>query len=198
VSLGRNNLEQVPCLIYPHRESYKVTLSETREMIATNPAEVQDQIVDLFEAYELPKSTITELATHLTSSPHLDRFLMRFHHTLPEPERSRAITCALTIACGYFIGGFIPLLPYIFVPNDKVLLGLWWSIGIMIVALFVFGYTKTAFVAGWSGWRCILGATKGGVEMVIVGSVAAGAAMGLVIAFDHGAKISEAATAVAQ
>lgn len=110
---------------------------------------------------------------------------MHFQHMLPPPSSSRATTCALTIAFGYFVGGFIPLLPYMFVPQSHVLLGLYWSIGIMIVALFIFGYVKTCFVAGWRGWRAIGKGTRGGAEMVIVGSLAAGAAMGLVVAFDH-------------
>jgi VIT1/CCC1 family predicted Fe2+/Mn2+ transporter len=118
---------------------------------------------------------------------------MRFEHTLPEPTGYRAITCALTIALGYFIGGFIPLLPYIFVAQNDVALGLYWSIGVMAIALFTFGYVKTCFVAGWRGWRNRLRGVKGGIEMVIVGGVAAGAAMGLVIAFDHNAGRSSGA-----
>ena len=113
---------------------------------------------------------------------------MRFEHTLPESTHSRAFTCALTIALGYFLGGFIPLLPYIFVNQNEVDLGLYWSIGIMAVALFVFGYVKTCFVAGWTGGRRVLGGIRGGVEMVVVGGVAAGAAMGLVVAFEGNAR----------
>jgi hypothetical protein len=55
----------------------------------------------------------------------------------------------------------------------------------MIVTLFVFGYIKTCFVIGWSGWKSFSKGTRGGVEMVLVGSIAAGAAMGLVAAFNH-------------
>lgn len=82
------------------------------------------------------------------------------------------------------MGGFIPLLPYIFVAQNDVALGLYWSIGIMTIALFMFGYVKSCFVAGWRKWRNGL---KGGIEMVVVGGAAAGAAMGLVIIFDHNA-----------
>lgn len=68
---------------------------------------------------------------------------------------------------------------------DDVHRALIWSIGIMVFALFVFGYTKTCFVIGWAGRTNMLKGVRGGVEMVVVGSVAAGAAMGLVVAFDH-------------
>ena len=65
---------------------------------------------------------------------------MNFQHHSPAPEASRAITCALTIATGYFLGGFIPLLPYFFVGREEVLQALWWSLGVMALSLFAFGY----------------------------------------------------------
>lgn len=79
----------------------------------------------------------------------------------------------------------MPLLPYFFVPQDNVYLGLYWSIGIMTIALFVFGYVKTCFVKGWKGWRKTMMGAKGGIEMIFVGGLAAAAAMGLVKAFDR-------------
>jgi len=75
----------------------------------------------------------------------------------------------------------VPLLPYFFLPTISIALIA--SIVTMIVALFVFGYTKTCFVSGWSGGRNVWKAVVGGGQMVVVGSLAAGAAMGLVKAF---------------
>lgn len=108
---------------------------------------------------------------------------MNFHHTLPEPSGSRAFICALTIALGYFVGGFVPLLPYFFVGPHEAFLALRWSIATMVVALFVFGYVKTCYVAGWRGARNMRRGAIGGVQMVLVGGVAAGSAMGLVKGF---------------
>lgn len=119
---------------------------------------------------------------------------MRFQHTLPEPASSRAFTCALTIALCYFVGGFLPLLPYIFVGKDEVTKGLYWSIGIMTITLFVFGYVKSCFVCGWKGWKNRLAGIKGALEMVVVGGVAAGAAMGLVMLFSDGSRTAAADT----
>lgn len=89
--------------------------------------------------------------------------------------------CALTIALSYFIGGLVPLLPYFFA--NTIELALIASICAMAVALFVFGYCKTCFVIGWQGAKNALKAIWGGLQMVIVGGVAAGSAMGLVKAF---------------
>lgn len=121
----------------------------------------------------------------------LPNFLMNFHHTLPEPSESRALICALTIAFGYFIGGFVPLVPYFFVGPLDAYLALRWSIATMVVALFVFGYSKTCFVSGWKGSRNCRRGFIGGLQMVLVGGVAAGSAMGLVKGFSMLAASSE-------
>jgi hypothetical protein len=55
----------------------------------------------------------------------------------------------------------------------------------MVLALFTFGYVKTCVVVGWNGGKNIRAGCFGGVQMVVVGSAAAGAAMGLVRLFNH-------------
>ncbi|EEA27737.1 Protein ccc1 [Talaromyces marneffei ATCC 18224] len=164
-------------------ESYRTTLKQTREQTINDFDATTSIISDIFAPYDLPAQTVSDLTKHLVDSPNLPQFLMNFHHTLPEPSGSRAVTCALTIALGYFIGGFIPLVPYFFVGPEGAFSALKWSIAVMVVALFVFGYGKTCFVTGWKGRENIKGGVYGGVQMVIVGGVAAGAAMGLVKLF---------------
>lgn len=149
----------------------------------TDPASVSDTISDIFEPYELPFELVAQLKNHLSNSPMLPSFLMNFHHTLPEPSGSRAIICAFTIALGYFIGGFIPLIPYFFVGPHEAFIALRWSIATMVIALFIFGYVKTCFVSGWRGRRNIRKGVIGGIQMVLVGGIAAGSAMGLVKGF---------------
>ncbi|KAJ5953119.1 Vacuolar iron transporter cccA [Penicillium verhagenii] len=164
-------------------ESYKATLKETETQTMTDPASVSGTISEIFEPYELPSELVAQLTNHLSASPLLPSFLMNFHHTLPEPSGSRAVICALTIALGYFIGGFVPLLPYFFVGPHDAFIALRWSIATMVVALFLFGYGKTCFVSGWRGRRNIRKGVVGGVQMVLVGGAAAGSAMGLVKIF---------------
>ncbi|KAJ6093153.1 Vacuolar iron transporter cccA [Penicillium sp. IBT 16267x] len=164
-------------------ESYKATLKETQTQTMTDPASVTGTISEIFEPYELPSELLTHLTQHLSASPLLPAFLMNFQHTLPEPSDSRAVICALTIALGYFIGGFVPLVPYFFVGPNEAFIALRWSIATMVIALFIFGYGKTCFVSGWRGRRNIRKGVVGGVQMVVVGGLAAGSAMGLVKAF---------------
>jgi VIT1/CCC1 family predicted Fe2+/Mn2+ transporter len=150
-----------------------------------DPQAVMADIEEIFEPYNLPQSTLNDLSVHLVESPKLVDFIMQFQHCAEEPASSRAFASAFTIAMGYFVGGLLPLLPYFFVAQDRVYDGLYISIAVMVVALFAFGYVKTCVVEGWSGARSIRGGCFGGVQMVVVGSVAAGAAMGLVRAFNQ-------------
>jgi VIT1/CCC1 family predicted Fe2+/Mn2+ transporter len=142
-------------------------------------------VIQVFEPYSLPKHTLEDLTRHLTDSPKLVDFVMQFQHCAEEPASSRALTSAITIALGYFLGGLLPLIPYFCVGSNQVYEGLYISIGVMVIALFIFGYVKTCVVVGWDGGRNIRAGCYGGVQMVVVGSAAAAAAMGLVRLFNH-------------
>lgn len=77
----------------------------------------------------------------------------------------------------------MPLLPYFFVGPHDAFIALRWSIATMVVTLFLFGYGKTCYVSGWKGASNIRRGVIGGVQMVIVGGLAAGSAMALVKLF---------------
>lgn len=169
-------------------ESYSATQVETRKKIMADTAGVEDDVRSIVGDFGLPDE-LGELVTRSLvdgDEDRLEKFLMKFEHSLPEPPSNRALVCALTIAMGYFIGGFVPLLPYFFVGGDDVRKGLLLSACVMVVTLFAFGYAKTAAVHGCSGSSVIWKGLRGGAEMMIVGSLAAGAAMGLVVLFNRG------------
>ncbi|KAG0650007.1 Vacuolar iron transporter cccA [Hyphodiscus hymeniophilus] len=165
--------------------SYKAQREETQELIATEPETVMADIAEVFEPYHLPKHTMDDLTSHLSQSPRLADFVMQFQHCEEEPAANRAVESAATIALAYFVGGLLPLLPYFAVGEHSVYTGLYISIAVMVIALFAFGYGKTCVVIGWTGAKNIREGCYGGVQMVVVGSVAAGAAMGLVRLFSH-------------
>ena len=60
----------------------------------------------------------------------------------------------------------------------------------MAFVLLIFGYVKTGIVRGWRGKENIIAGIKGAVQMCIVGAAAAGAAVGLVRAINHGGEYS--------
>lgn len=79
------------------------------------------------------------------------------------------------------MSGFLGLLPYILVHASDVDTALYISIGVEAVALFVFGYVKTAINVGRREWKKNL---VGALSMDVVGAVAAGTAVGLIKAVD--------------
>ena len=143
-------------------------------------------IESVFEPYNLPPAVLRDISTHLAESPpsQLEDFLMRFHHSLPPQSSSHPYISSVTIAAGYFFGGLLPLFPYFLVAKDEVSKAFWWSVLVMACALFVFGYVKTCIVRGWTGRKNVFEGVKGALQMVVVGGLAAGCAMGLVRAFD--------------
>ncbi|OCT51487.1 Vacuolar iron transporter [Cladophialophora carrionii] len=164
--------------------AYNATYRSTRTQVLESSGSLSSEVTSIFAPYHLPPSLLKDFTHQLITSNSPDAvvgFLMHFQHNTPEPAASRAVTCALTIALGYFIGGFVPLVPYFF--TDHVTHGLAWSISVMIVALFAFGYVKTGYVEGWRGWRCVRCNLWGAAQMVIIGGAAAGCAMGVVRLF---------------
>lgn len=81
---------------------------------------------------------------------------------------------ALTIALGYFCGGFVPLLPYLFVAQVGAAFRA--SVALMVVALFVFGWVKQSMV-GDGDERSLKRRVRSGLQMVVMGGLAAGAAI---------------------
>ena len=123
---------------------------------------------------------------------------------LPSP-----VVAGLSVALGYLLGGMLPLFPYFLV--SEVQDGLVWSFVTCAVALFVFGFGKDLAldvsrrkerlakegVMGEEGrvkvrWRDVRRSSWEGAQMVILGSVAAVAAVLCVRAFE-GFRVDQAA-----
>ena len=130
-----------------------------------------------FSQYNFSIDTLDHMAHGLSAHPdNFVDFLMRFHHQLAEADftPSRAYISGLTIALGYFLGGLVPLLPYLFF--SRVREALYCSVLVMAIALFTFGWAKTALVGECSRLVCFQNA----MQMLVLGGLAAGAAMGCV------------------
>lgn len=162
------------------REAYIASLSDTNSIVTTDPEKTADMVRSCFEAYDFPKPVLDAMLDRLREldddGKAMKDFLMCFHHKMDESEytASRAYVSGLTVAVGYVCGGLVPLSPYLILESPEV--ALLWSMMVMALALFAFGWIKSTFngVGSWS--HCL----KSAVEMVILGGVAAGAAMGCV------------------
>ena len=83
------------------------------------------------------------------------------------------IASGLSISLGYVVGGIIPLFPYFF--TSTVGRGLHWSIALCLIALMVFGSGKSWVLHGEE--KSVKRSLWEGLQMLILGSLAAGAAV---------------------
>ncbi|KAF2172034.1 hypothetical protein M409DRAFT_63535 [Zasmidium cellare ATCC 36951] len=158
-------------------DGYYAALEETKEVVANDSDRACAMLQGTFERYAFAPETLKAMTGNLREQPELFvDFLMRFQHQLTEADYapSRAYVSGFTIALGYFLGGLVPLLPYLFFEHVRE--ALYCSIIVMAVALFVFGWVKTALVGECSSWVCFQNA----FQMLLLGGLAAGAAMGCV------------------
>ena len=158
-------------------EAYTAALSETRSIVASDHDRAASMVKSTFDRYDFPEQSLNSITTSLLDeSAQMVDFLMRFHHQLAEADHapSKAYYSSLTISLGYFFGGLVPLIPYLFFANmHQAFLG---SIFVMGIALFAFGWAKTSLIGETCRWICF----KNGIQMMMLGGVAAGAAMGCV------------------
>lgn len=133
------------------------------------------------EPLALSGSAVSDIIAALRRRPN---GLARAAHQLQQPSRELSaasgkplppspVASGLSISLGYVVGGVIPLFPYFFAPT--VGLGLGWSITLCLLALMSFGFGKSWLLTGGNAtWRrCLLQ----GFQMLVLGSLAAGAAV---------------------
>ncbi|KAF7197036.1 Vacuolar iron transporter cccA [Pseudocercospora fuligena] len=164
-------------------DAYFSALEETKKCVAEDQQKACEMVRTTFDKYAFTPETINCMTKNLSEDPEqFVDFLMRFHHQLAEDDfvASRAYVSGLTIALGYFLGGLLPLLPYLFF--TQVQDALLCSVLVMGIALFVFGWAKTALL-GETSWRICL---SNAIQMLVLGGLAAAAAMGCVKAIGGG------------
>src|SRR3984957_5983042 len=142
---------------------------EFRETVEL-PEKETEEVADVFRGYGMPETDLAPVVKAICS----DRkrwvdFMMRFELGFEEPDPKRARNSAVTIAISYVLGGMGPLVPYIAMPELYRALSV--SIGVTLVALFIFGVVK-AKLTGISPLR-------GGLQTVTIGGLASAAAFGL-------------------
>lgn len=148
-------------------EHYASELSREYRETVELPESETEEVVKVFRGYGLSQEQMAPVVTAITA----DRkrwvdFMMRFELGLEEPDPARAGRSAGTIAASYIVGGLVPLAPYILMRS--VLPALRVSVGVTLLALFVFGSIKGHYT-GVKPWR-------GGLQTILVGGLAAAAA----------------------
>lgn len=158
---------------------------ETKEIIAAGQA--KETVTKLVEHFGIPETSAIDLFEKLEQSPNgLLNYIVAYHFNTSKPRNSAPWKCALTIGLGYLLGGFLPMIPYLFVNDHQIIVALCVSSGITAVALFVFGYVKTAVVEGWHGRDKVVSAVTEGAYMLVIGVAATGFAVIVTRAINHG------------
>ena len=139
---------------------------EYRETVELPDIETEE-VAKVFRDYGLSQEQMAPIVTAITGNQKkwVD-FMMRFELGLEPPDPSRASRSAGTIAVSYIVGGLVPLAPYILM--KEMMTALWVSVGVTLLALFIFGAIKGHF----TGVKPL----RGGMQTVLVGGLAAAAA----------------------
>ncbi len=139
---------------------------EVRETLEL-PDQETEEVAKVFREYGLDDAQMAPVVTAICADPKrwVD-FMMRFELGLEAPDPRRARRSAITIAASYIFGGLIPLAPYMAL--HSVVTGLWYSVGITLVALLIFGWVKAHFTG--------INPLHGGLQTVFTGGLAAAAA----------------------
>ncbi|OAQ72262.1 vacuolar iron transporter Ccc1 [Pochonia chlamydosporia 170] len=140
----------------------------------------EDLIRSHLEPLALPNTTVLEILATLRNRPdgvaRSIRRLEQYNAVTEQPSDQLPIwpvASGLSISLGYVVGGIIPLFPYFF--TSTVGKGLQWSIAMCLIALMAFGSGKSWVLRGED--RSIKRSLWEGLQMLILGTLAAGAAV---------------------
>ena len=152
------------------REHYQAERKREVQETVEMPEREAEEVAGIFRGYGMRE----EHVQHVVSAIRADQtrwvdFMMRFELGLELPNPARARQSAWTIAGSYVVGGLIPLSPYMALPSSSAALQV--SVGVTLVALFVFGYVKGRFTG--------INPMRGGAQTVLIGGLAAAAAFAI-------------------
>lgn len=148
-------------------EHYEQELTRETKEVKTIPEAEASEVSEVFESYGLTKEESQPVVAALRQKPKAwVKFMMRFELGLEEPRPGRALRSASTIAGAYASGGLVPLFPYMLLTQMHSAFLL--SVGVTLLALFVFGYVKGRYTGA--------APLRGAIQTLIIGALAAGAA----------------------
>ncbi|OTA97663.1 hypothetical protein M434DRAFT_65150 [Hypoxylon sp. CO27-5] len=165
-------------------------------------ASEQNSVLEYLAPLDLPSDLLQSVKAHVDSHPVILHRLVSHKDSTAgslndQPRGFSPAILGLSVSFGYLVGGLLPLFPYFFV--SRVDDGLKWSFGVCILALFVFGFSKEYFLNPGSPektwqhrqdrregvrWERVKRGFWEGMRMVIMGGIAAIAAVFCVKLFD--------------
>ena len=148
-------------------EHYRAELAREEREVLEKPQAEEMEVEQILSDYGLTARQIDPVLEHFRKDKKAwVSWMMRFELGLEEPDPTRALRSALTIAGSYICGGLIPLSPYMI--WDDPMQSLLWSAVATLAALAVFGYLKGHFTG--------TAPLPSAVRTVLIGGLAATAA----------------------
>jgi VIT1/CCC1 family predicted Fe2+/Mn2+ transporter len=156
-------------------DHYKSELKREYWEIENLPEREEDEVREFFHNWGLSKEVQEKAVSEICADKKrwVD-FMMKHELGLDEPDEKRAAKSAFNIGFSYIIGGLVPLLPYFFI--DDSIEALKYSVIITLICLFVFGYFKSKMTG--------VNPLTGGLKVMLIGALAAGAAFGIAKAIE--------------
>lgn len=131
------------------------------------PEKEKAEVIEVLEEFGVSKESSINIVEELSKDKDKwVKFMMRFELSLEKPDASRPGKSGFNIGAAYIVGGLIPLSPYFFAKTAQQ--GLIISIGVTLIALFIFGFLKAKAI----GQDTLSGAIK----TTFIGALAATAA----------------------
>ncbi|KAL3510405.1 hypothetical protein ACH5RR_029806 [Cinchona calisaya] len=151
-------------------DHYTRELKREQDEIIAVPETEAAEVAEILSQYGIEPHEYKPVVNALRKNPQawLD-FMMKFELGLEKPDPKRALHSAFTIGIAYIIGGMVPLIPYAFIPvASKAVLA---SVGLTLIALFVFGFAKGYFTGN--------NPIKSALQTALIGAIASAAAFGM-------------------
>ncbi len=151
-------------------DHYNSELAREYMEVEQFPDKEREEVIEVLEQFGVENKMSRAITEEMAKDKEKwVQFMMRFELGLEKPDEKRATKSAFNIGVAYIIGGFVPLAPYIFDKSAHEALLI--SVGVTLVALFIFGFLK-AKATGQPQWG-------GAIKTMLIGALAASVAFGL-------------------
>lgn len=144
-------------------------LEKEKDWIKRRPKDEIDEVYEVYYRKGFRGKLLDQIVRKITSDKKvwLD-FMMSEELNLMKPSEEKPVQDALLVGASAIIGSLIPLAPFFFLSVQEAVLA---SIFVSLASLYVVGYEKARKTVG-TPWR-------EGVEMVIIGGLAAAVGYGV-------------------
>lgn len=157
---------------------YKSERRREQLEVLHDPEEEERECEEIFQAYGISSAAMRPMLQELKKNPELwVDFMVKFELGLEKPSMRTAYFSGLTIGLSYFVGGFIPLLPYLLIAST--IKALYVSIAFTAVVLCIFGWIKSMILV-----KSRKIAFYSALQTLLIGGIAAGTAFAFVKLLD--------------